>query len=67
MESSIWMYHTIRQVATLRRGAKDLMDYWSVGAEVTVLPVGVSIGIHPVEILDAALGFLFIDIKKDDY
>jgi len=45
---------------------KGLMDYWAVGAEVTVLPIGLKAEAHPVEILDAVLGFFFIDVGKDD-
>lgn len=46
--------------------ANGLMDYWGVGAEVTVLPVGVRAEVHPVEIVDALLGFFTIDIVNDD-
>jgi hypothetical protein len=42
------------------------MDYWAIGAHAGLLVVAVEADVHPVEILDAVLGFLFIDIMGDD-
>ena len=47
--------------------AERRMDYWAVGAHAGLLPVAASVDVHPVELLDAVLGFLFIDILDDDY
>jgi len=47
--------------------ATGLMDYWGVGAEATVLPIGIQAGVHPVEIADAVLGFFMLDITGDDF
>jgi len=46
--------------------AKGRMDYWGVGAEATALIVGVKAEVHPVEVFDAVLGFLFLDLAGDD-
>ena len=46
---------------------EGLMDYWGIGAEATVLPVGVKAGVHPVEIADAVLGFFLLDVAGDDF
>jgi len=45
---------------------KGLMDYWGVGGEVTILPIGVRAEFHPVEVVDLLLGFFMIDIGNDD-
>jgi hypothetical protein len=69
--------HTTRESASVERVgillpsdepfAKKHMDYWAIGAHAGMLPVAVSADVHPVEIVDALLGFLFIDILDDDY
>ncbi|MEM7179690.1 MAG: hypothetical protein AAF518_02175 [Spirochaetota bacterium] len=45
---------------------KEEKDYWSFGAQAGGLFLGWEIQIHPMEILDLALGFLFIDLLDDD-
>ena len=45
------------------KGAKD---FWAVGGQFKAL-IGMSIYVHPVEIVDAVLGIFFIDIKGDDF
>jgi len=47
--------------------AMGYMDYWALGAHVGLLPVALSVDIHPVEVADALLGFFLIDICRDDY
>ncbi len=42
-------------------------DYWAIGAAVTVVFVGVDFDLHPVELVDAVLGFATIDILNDDF
>jgi hypothetical protein len=42
------------------------LDYWAVGAKVIAGVVGLEFDIHPTQIADALLGFLFIDIMQDD-
>lgn len=42
------------------------LDYWAVGAKLIAGVVGFQFDIHPTEIGDALLGFLFIDIMQDD-
>ncbi len=46
--------------------AKGLSDYWAVGAQAGVLVAAIQVEVHPIEVLDALLGFLFIDISGDD-
>ena len=46
--------------------AEGLMDYWSVGAEAALLPVGAGAEVHPVEIVDFILGLFLVDVGKDD-
>ncbi len=38
-----------------------------VGAETQALLVGISLGVEPLELIDLVAGFLFIDLKGDDY
>ncbi|MBQ9089244.1 MAG: hypothetical protein IJY46_10755 [Lentisphaeria bacterium] len=40
-------------------------DFWAIGGSLGLLLDG-NLYIHPLEFLDFALGFFFIDIKKDD-
>jgi len=40
---------------------------FEVGAGVHLVLLGVDVGVEPMEALDLVLGFLFIDIAKDDY
>lgn len=47
--------------------AQRRLDYWAVGAHAGFLPVAASVDVHPVEVLDALLGFFFIDLLGDDY
>jgi hypothetical protein len=42
------------------------MDYWAIGAKAIVGVVAAQVDIHPVEIVDAVLGIVFIDIMQDD-
>jgi hypothetical protein len=42
------------------------MDYWAIGAHVGALVTAVDVDVHLVEIADALLGFLFIDLSADD-
>ena len=46
--------------------SEGFMDYWAIGAEAAVLPVAAKVEVHPVEIADALLGFLLIDLPRDD-
>ena len=41
-------------------------DFWEFGASLGAILVDATISIHPVEILDAVLGFFFIDLSDDD-
>ena len=52
-EQNIYEYH---------EGARD---YWQIGGSLGLLVVG-ELYINPIEWVDLALGFLFIDIKDDD-
>lgn len=47
----------------LRKGARD---YWEIGGTLGLGLIEARVSIHPVDILDAVLGFFFIDIKGDD-
>ncbi len=47
--------------------AQRRLDYWAVGAHAGFLPLAASVDVHPVEVLDALLGFFFIDLLGDDY
>jgi len=40
-------------------------DYWGIGAGAGLV-VSVQVEFHPLELLDAILGFAFIDFKRDD-
>lgn len=46
-----------------REGARD---YWEFGGILGLGIIEAKVSIHPIEILDAALGFFFIDICNDD-
>jgi len=52
-----------REPYDFHNGAKD---FWAIGAKAAAL-VEVEFDIHPVEIADFILGWLFIDIKDDDF
>lgn len=41
-------------------------DFWEIGGSLGLGVVEADVSIHPVEILDALLGFFFIDISDDD-
>jgi len=42
------------------------MDYWAIGAHAGLLVTAVQVDIHPIEVLDAVFGLIFIDIMGDD-
>lgn len=46
---------------------QDYLDYWAVGASVTAGIVGVDFDFHPIELVDALLGFTTLDILNDDF
>lgn len=46
-----------------RTGARD---YWEFGGSLGAVVLDVTVSVHPVELLDAFLGFFFIDIRNDD-
>ena len=50
-------------VYEFRKGARD---YWEIGGALGLGIIEAKVAIHPVDILDAVLGFFFIDIKGDD-
>lgn len=52
-----------QKIYAYNRGARD---YWQIGGELGLLVCG-ELYINPVEWLDFALGFFFIDIKDDDF
>ncbi len=41
-------------------------DFWEIGGSLGLGVIEADVSIHPVEILDAVLGFFFIDITDDD-
>lgn len=41
-------------------------DFWEIGGSLGLGVIEADVSIHPVEILDALLGFFFIDIGNDD-
>lgn len=41
-------------------------DYWEIGGALGLGIIEAKVSVHPVEILDAVLGFFFIDIRNDD-
>ncbi len=45
---------------------KGSRDYWEFGGSLGAGILDVTVSIHPIEILDAVLGFFFIDIRNDD-
>ena len=42
------------------------IDFWEIGGSLGAGVIEADVSIHPVEILDAVLGFFFIDISDDD-
>ena len=42
------------------------IDFWEIGGSLGLGVIEADVSIHPVEILDAVLGFFFIDITDDD-
>ena len=42
------------------------VDFWEIGGSLGLGVIEADVSIHPVEILDAVLGFFFIDISDDD-
>lgn len=42
------------------------MDYWALGGKVVVGVLAASIDVHPTEMADALLGFVFVDFMEDD-
>ena len=42
------------------------VDFWEIGGSLGLAVIEADVSIHPVEILDAVLGFFFIDISDDD-
>ncbi len=46
---------------------QDFRDYWAVGGSCTAAFLGVTAGIHPIEIADFFLGFAAIDLGNDDF
>ena len=42
------------------------VDFWEIGGSLGLAVIEADVSIHPVEILDALLGFFFIDISDDD-
>jgi hypothetical protein len=45
---------------------QEYRDYYGIGAAVTAGLFGIDLGVHPVQVADALLGFLFIDFANDD-
>lgn len=41
-------------------------DYWGVGGRVVAVLVGAGAEVHPIELVDAILGFVFVDFLRDD-
>ena len=50
-------------IYSIRDGARD---YWEIGGALGLGVIEAKVALHPVDILDAVLGFFFIDIKGDD-
>jgi hypothetical protein len=46
---------------------QEYLDYWAIGASVTAGIVGVDFDFHPIELVDALLGFTTLDILNDDF
>lgn len=42
------------------------IDFWEIGGSLGAGIIEADVSIHPIEILDAFLGFFFIDIRHDD-
>ena len=45
---------------------EGVVDFWEIGGSLGAAVIEADVSIHPVEILDAVLGFFFIDITDDD-
>ena len=45
---------------------EGVADFWEIGGSLGLGVVEADVSIHPIEILDAVLGFFFIDITDDD-
>ena len=45
---------------------EGVTDFWEIGGSLGLAVIEADVSIHPVEILDAVLGFFFIDITDDD-
>ena len=45
---------------------EGVFDFWEIGGSLGLGVIEADVSIHPVEILDAVLGFFFIDISDDD-
>ena len=45
---------------------EGVVDFWEIGGSLGAGVIEADVSIHPVEILDAVLGFFFIDISDDD-
>ena len=45
---------------------EGVVDFWEIGGSLGAAVIEADVSIHPVEILDALLGFFFIDISDDD-
>ena len=45
---------------------EGVFDFWEIGGSLGLGVIEADVSIHPVEILDAVLGFFFIDITDDD-
>lgn len=46
---------------------QELRDYWSVGASLTAVIIGVELDFHPVDFADFVAGFAGADIQRDDF
>ncbi|MBP5586795.1 MAG: hypothetical protein J6Y92_10640 [Lentisphaeria bacterium] len=45
---------------------EGVVDFWEIGGSLGLGVIEADVSIHPIEILDAVLGFFFIDITDDD-
>jgi len=65
------VYSTGDAMAGLHRPSmaiyQEYLDYWAVGGSVTAAIVGVDFDFHPVEMIDALLGFTTYDLLNDDF
>ena len=51
------------EIYGIRDGARD---YWEIGGALGAGVIEAKVALHPIDILDAFLGFFLIDIKGDD-